>query len=340
MNDLRQEGVSDFRPVVHIGYHKTATTWFQKAFYPAVTNARFIPRAAVREALLDVTAFKFDPDEARAAMGIGEGDAVTICEEGLSGYLHNGGMAGHLSREMAFRIREVWPDAQIVVFIRSQPAIIAASYQQYVRGGGTFSIRRYLFPETYLKGARGELAKAPRFLFDHYEFGPLIEHYRAVFGADNVHVFPYEAFARDRLAFLDDFRRRLGLHVDVNELRMRSSNRSYSVPTMWIVRLLNHLTSRTVIDKHYLLHIPFWYGFVRGVGEVLNMVPLWGRSPSSRTILGRAVQRWIEQRYWRSNRDLMDATGLPLDQYGYPMSEPSETIEKPGRPRWLAWLGN
>jgi len=332
--------VCRFRPVVHIGYHKSATTWFQKAFYPSVCNARFIPRTAVREALLDVTAFKFDRDQARARMGVEGEDAVTICEEGLSGYLHNGGMAGHLSKEMAFRIRDVWPDAQIVIFIRAQPAIIAASYQQYVRGGGTFSIRRYLFPETYLKGARGELAKAPRFLFDHYEFGPLIEHYRTVFGKDNVHVFPYEAFVRDRLAFLEEFCQRLGLRADLDKLRMRSSNRSYSIPTMWVVRLLNRFTSRTVIDKHYLFHIPFWYGLVRGIGEALNVLPIWGRAPSSQTILGRSIHRWIEQRYWRSNRDLMTATGLPLDQYGYPTSEPAVAVGKPGRSRGLGWFGN
>ena len=37
------------RPIVHIGYHKTATTWFQKHFYPCVRNARFVARERVRD---------------------------------------------------------------------------------------------------------------------------------------------------------------------------------------------------------------------------------------------------------------------------------------------------
>ena len=28
--------------IVHIGYHKTGTTWFQKRFYPRVTSHRYI----------------------------------------------------------------------------------------------------------------------------------------------------------------------------------------------------------------------------------------------------------------------------------------------------------
>ena len=42
----------DPRPIVHIGHHKTGTTWFQKKFYPRVSGYRFIPRELVRMTLL------------------------------------------------------------------------------------------------------------------------------------------------------------------------------------------------------------------------------------------------------------------------------------------------
>lgn len=328
------------RPVVHIGYHKTATTWFQKAFYPMVENARFIPRAVARDAFLDDTAFRFDPAEAAAKLGLNDGEAVTLCEEGLSGYLHNGGLAGHLSKEMAHRIKAVLPDARIVVFIRSQPAIIAASYQQYVRGGGTFSFRRYAFGDLYLRGARREIAKSPRFTFDHFDYLPLIAHYRALFGDENVHVFAYEAFRRQPRAFLRMFSERLGLTVDVDSLSMRSSNRSYGIPTMWVVRLLNLVTYRTVIDKHYVVHIPYWYAIARVVGEALNKLPLFGSSSAPSHILGGRAAEWIGQRYWRSNLALMELLGLPLDTYGYPVRAPEREVPRPVANRWLSWMSN
>jgi hypothetical protein len=328
------------RPIVHIGYHKTATTWFQKAFYPLVRNARFISRERVRAAFLEVGAFHFDPAQALAELGTDGSERVALCEEGLSGYLHNGGLGGHLSSAVAGRLKSVFPDARIVIFIRAQPSIVAATYEQYVRGGGTYALRRYAFAQNYLKGARSEFHRAPRFTFDHYEYGPLIARYRALFGAENVHVYPFEAFRTDSKAFLEDYARALELDVDIGALSMRSANRAYGLRVMDVVRVLNLLTARTVIDKHYLAHIPYWYGLVRGIGEGLNALPWIGGSAGAEAVLGREVHDWIRQRYWRSNRALIEATGLPLDLYGYPVDPPVRDVPEPGPPRWLSWWGN
>jgi hypothetical protein len=329
------------RAIIHIGYHKTATTWFQAHFYPAVKNARYIPRMRVRQALLDVTAFHFDPGEARRTLGAAPGETVAICEEGLSGYLHHGGLLGYLSKDMAQRIKSVFPDAQIVIFVRNQPSIIAASYQQYVKGGGTHSLRRYLFGENYLRGARGEIAKCPRFTFDHFDYAPLTAHYQAIFGKDNVHVFAYEAFRAAPAAFLKDFCARLGLAADVENLALSSSsNRSYGRLTMWIVRALNLFTNRTVLDKHYIIHIPFWYAVARIAGEGLNRLPVFGWAPKSAGFLGEKLQSWIEQRYWRGNAELKALTGLPLEDYGYALKAPDAEIPKPAANKLFSWMGN
>ena len=329
------------RAVVHIGYHKTATTWFQSHFYPAVKNARYIPRVAVRKALLDDTAFHFDADAARRALGLAPGESVAICEEGLSGYLHTGGLLGYLSKEMAQRIKSVFPDAQIVMLVRNQPSIIAASYQQYVKGGGTHSLHRYLFGENYLRGARGEIAKCPRFTFDHFDYAPLVAHYQELFGKQNVHVFAYEAFRAEPAAFLKDFCARLDFAVDLGAIALSSSsNRSYGLLTMAIVRMLNLFTNRTVQDKHYIVHIPFWYAVARVLGEGLNRLPVFGWAPKSAGLLGEELRAWIGQRYWRGNLELKALTGLPLEDYGYALEAPAEEIAKPAASKLFSWMGN
>jgi hypothetical protein len=105
-------------------------------------------------------------------------------------------LLGFLSKEMAHRIQAVFPDARVVIFVRSQPEMIAACYQQYVRGGGTYPVRRYLWPLDHLRGAAAQPYKIPRFSFDHFDYERLVAHYIELFGRERVHVFAYEEVQR------------------------------------------------------------------------------------------------------------------------------------------------
>jgi hypothetical protein len=59
--------------VIHIGYHKTASTWFQKRFYPQVRSYLYVARRRVQEACLHDTAFHFDPARARLVLAVAGG---------------------------------------------------------------------------------------------------------------------------------------------------------------------------------------------------------------------------------------------------------------------------
>ncbi len=325
------------RPIVHIGYHKTATTWFQKSFYPYVADGRYVPRELVRKLFLDPTAFQFDPVATLDRIARERGEKILICEEGLSGYLHNGGLAGHLSKEMVHRLRATLPDAQIVIFVRSQPAMIAAAYQQYVKGGGTYSIGRYLFARNYLAGASSENAKIPRFTFDHFEYDRLIALYRSEFGAENVHVFLFEEFRKDSRAFLERFCATLELDVALDDISAKPAYRSYNLPALYVSRFMGLFTYRTVMDKHWIVHIPYWYLLTRAVAEGLSKLVFF-RTPTPRALLGKKLMHWIEQHYAESNRRLAAETGLPLEKFGYPMRATNEAGPAPIRPWLPRWV--
>ena len=51
--------------IVHLGYHKTATTWLQKQLFPRAQSHEFIPRKTVQQAFLAPPGMHFDPAEAR-----------------------------------------------------------------------------------------------------------------------------------------------------------------------------------------------------------------------------------------------------------------------------------
>jgi hypothetical protein len=321
------------RPIVHIGYHKTATTWFQRSVYPAATSHIWVPRARVRQALLDPPGMSFDPATARAILGVdGAARPPILCEENLSGYLHNGGLHGFLPPAAARRIREVLPDAHIVIFVRSQAQMAAACYLQYVRGGGTHSIRRYFFPSAWLRGAYAQSFKVPRFAFDHLEYDRLIAVYDDLFGRGNVHVYPYESLADSR-ALLRRMEADLDLRLDPERLRFDRANPSWSGRLLPLARFLNHFTARTVEDKRYRIHIPGLY-LVRAA-SLAGLSRIF-RDSSPRLLLSPALERWIERRFAASNARLRTLRPGLLPDSLYPAAAggaagpvPDEAPERP-----------
>jgi hypothetical protein len=323
-------------PIVHIGFHKTGTTWFQDCVYPRVRNLRYVPRAQTQAALLEPSAFAFDSAAAARQLDAANGPVI-LCEENLSGYPHNGGLLGFLTQAVAQRIRATLPDARIVIFLRAQPEMIAACYQQYVRGGGTFSSQRYLWPIDWLRGAQAQPFKIPRFSFDHFEYDRVIAHYTALCGAERVHVFPYEALQRDARAFLESFAKDLELDLDLASVPMAKRNASYSPAVLALTRALNRFTARTVNDKRHWVHVPHWYGLRRRIVELLSRSGALGTRASPEHVLGAQALAWIRQRYWESNRRLAQLVTWSPEEFGYPMDAPDELVERPRRAAWRRW---
>jgi hypothetical protein len=313
------------RPIVHIGFHKTATTWFQKQIYPRAESHRWIPRPLARKVLLEPDGLGFDASVARRMLYDPQDPRpVAMCEENFSGYIHNGGLHGLLAPEMARRIKATLPDALIVIMIRSQPEVIAASYVQYVRGGGTYGPRRYLFASRYCLGAFRHPYKAPRFAFGHFEYDRLVAYYDSLFGPENVLVLPYEALRYDPQGFLAQFLARTGLRLDAETVDRAPSNRSFGALTVWAGRGLGLFTARSVVDKYYILGIPGFYELRRVILKLLCRIDRRGAGPA---ILGGRILVHIRSHYAASNRRLARLRPLDLENMGYPM-QPEKSVAK------------
>jgi hypothetical protein len=308
------------RPIVHIGYHKTATTWFQRSVYPFSTSHRWIPRARTQQALLVPPGMAFDAERARILLSEGgDGRPLLLCEENLSGYIHNGGLHGFLPPAVAERIRAVLPDARIVIFVRSQVSMIAACYRQYVRGGGTHGLHRYLFPSLCLHGAYAQPFKVPRFSFDHFDYDRLIALYDGLFGRENVHVYPFEHLA-DPQAMLVRMEADLGLALDRERVRFDRPNASWNDGMLPAARFLNRFTARTVEDKDAIVHIPGFYAVRAGLLTALSWI-LPRRKKDS--LLGARLEAWIEARFAASNARFRTLRPDLLPGQFYPSAEPA-----------------
>ena len=307
--------------IVHIGYHKTATTWFQKQFYPCAAGHVLVPRRQIQQALLAPSAFHFDPARARAQLGLDRAGPVQIlCEEELSGNPHSAGMQGCFSKDIAERIQRTLRNARIIVFIRNQVDVCGALYRHYVREGGTYGPERYLCPERYRRDIARHGFKYPVFSFDHLEYLGLIDHYRELFGPERVQVYPFEAFRADPPAFIRAFSANLGLEVETETLDYAPENRGLGHNALWLGRLLNHLTYRSVLDKRYCLplmsnklrsNLPLW----------LNRTSLRGADQTPRQLLGPRLVQEIVAHFAVSNRILATTLGLHLKELGYPWAD-------------------
>ena len=326
------------RPIFHVGVHKTGTTFFQKSFYPHVAGHRFIPRELVRRTLLARSPLEFDPVAARAELRIDGAQPAIVCEEDLSGVLHNGLVSLYAAKEIASQLAAIAPEAAIVIFVRSQPSLAASCYNQYVREGGTSSVHRYLFPEDYHHPGDVRPLKVPRFDFRQFEFERLTAHYDALFGKPNVFVFAFEQFRNRPEEFLDHFCATLGI-ARPSGLSSEALNPSLRRAILPLARAMNHFTRRSVSDKRVIAHIPYWYRPRKKLLKRLNRLRIFGAPPSAEELLGRQTYQWIQQRFRDSNLALERRMGVDLHALGY-FGDPSAEVDRPQRAPLLQHLKN
>jgi len=324
------------RPLVHIGFHKTGTSWFQKRVYASVESHRLVDRRQIRIELMSRDAFDFDPRAARAALGLDAHPAPAIlCEEDLSGILHQGLASTYVAKEMARRLHATIPEANILIFVRAQPTAAVSWYHQYVREGGTASLRRYLLPGNYRYFGRDRPYKIPRFDFCQLDYRGLIETYDELYGRANVTVLPYEELGHDPGAVLRVVGALLGAELGVPA--SARENGSYRAGLLPLVRFANLFTVRSLLYKSSIIHVPYWYTVRKALFRRLNRLPLFGPIPAPAAGIDAELGRWIRQRFWQSNRWLAERMDWNLRALGYPLDPP----EQPGRPpeaaRWLRW---
>ena len=307
------------RPLIHIGYHKTATKWFQQQCYPVVRHGCFIDRDLVRETLIAPRAYEFSAERARASLRAAAAERrLFICEENLTGYLHNGGLGDLLTRELANRIHGCFPEATIVVFLRAQPSLFEACYAQYVRAGGTYDIEHYLRAQERGWGALRYWYKAPLFSWQHFDYAPVLDQYCKLFGRANVRIYLYEEFAADVRVFLQRFASELDLAFD-EPPSYEIVNASLAAAELVILRKLNLFTARSVLHKRYFTRAKWWY---RRREPLLRWLRL-PVAPSCRkaVTLDPALRARIHEYFRASNTAIAARYNLPLARFGYPLEE-------------------
>lgn len=301
------------RPLLHIGYHKTGTTWLQKRLFPdAEAGFSFVADPmAVLFNFFPVEPFSFRPEAARnrferEILGAeSQGLVPVISHERLSGSPYAG---GHDSRAVADRLASVFPEARVLVAIREQKSVILSIYKQYVRWGGAASLEQFLDPPTGVN-------RIPVFRYGFYEYHHLIGYYKSIFGAENVLVLPYELLRASH----EDFLGRMCKFLELPPVAPESDrdNISPSALALALKRQANRLLVRDALNPAPLLEYSKANKFLHKAARKVDSVA----SPKLRRKYEERWRRLIEEkvgnRYAESNSLTAELTSLDLRNFGY-----------------------
>jgi len=297
--------------LIHVGYPKTGSTWLQEDLFvdraagfcaPWLVEAKF--------ELLLANPYRFDAARLRAKfqpqIDAAERDGLTpvLSDEWLIG---NQMTADYRGKQAAEQLHAAFPDAQVLIVIREQVAMLLSSYREYVACYGGAPLDEFV----------GENAKVAGFAahcrLDHFEFDLAIEHYDALFGRERVLVEPFERMVKDP----SDFHRRLcawtGARGEYSKPKA-ASNVGLRGVTLQRRRALNNFVQ------------PFGFQFRRGESRrrwIESSASLLGKLASksaherAESELKEQARKLVGDRYVESNRRVASRLGVDLAQLGY-----------------------
>lgn len=299
------------KTIIHIGYPKTASTWFQQCFYPHVKNWRYLHRDDFRRLVTDPFPFRFNSNSA-TVLQLTEKETI-ICDEGIIG--------GNpfIAIDSLNRVRKVFQEAKIILFIRNQPDMMVSKYSQYV-----FKNKGTQRPEVFFgKDARWHrVHNFQRFHGEYLCYHLVVEYLQDRFGAENVFVYLFEEFTANPEQFTRQFAIAHNLSIDTGTLDFSSRNEGLRLRLYPIVRFLNIFTRYSRRDKYYLIHIPYWHQFTHRFYAWLNGMVIFGKKPKLNDLLGRTEISELLNLYSESNEQLVPLFGREkLLKYNYPLIE-------------------
>jgi hypothetical protein len=300
-------------PLLHIGYHKTATTWMQRQLFMPVHGYRQLcGHEEVFRHIVQPHGLCFDPKPMQALIAtarekVAPGEVGVVSSEILSGHPIFGGRESEVYAE---RLAQIFPEAKILISIRNQMNILPSVYLQYVLRGGTMPADRF-FEGTNEIGYFG-------FSAVHFEYDRLVGHYQNLFGEKNVYILPQEKLRTDlneSMAHLANFSGN-NRYAELTENAKNPVGQSYPEYSVPILRRINHVQSSTLNPWPILSLGTTPKGIYKVAGYFMKR-PIVSTLMKGRKPISDYVKENFKGYYEESNKRLVDLSAYPLKIFGY-----------------------
>lgn len=299
-------GSKDNITILHIGYSKTGTTWFQEKFYPKVKDIEFYGIKRRREVLKLKWREVKNTEKIQNLFKINS-KGLVICDESMVG-------RGRFIEYNAEILKKSFYPAQIIIFIRNQLDQYISTYSQYIKSGGTARFEDYLFQGS-------DLILGQRHLYDK-----VIGLYKKHFGPMNVYVYLYEDFNLNFNSFITTFCNKHRFDIDLNYSNQLKVNPRLSKNLLKLKRISNKFTNQRpyelnlLSDKKCAVNIPYWHQ-ISSIGfEKLNKYLPFSETICMEDLIGAKRTQVVKDYFSESNQRLIDDHGLyKIKEYNYPL---------------------
>ncbi|WP_299338550.1 hypothetical protein [uncultured Psychroserpens sp.] len=299
----------DRTSIIHIGYFKTGTTWFQHVFFPKVTNAVFSNQA---NASLDdnlIITRPYDFSSEKVSKHIDQlfpertSRTLILSRERLSGHPFTG---GYDAKIIADRLKETYPNATIVIFIREQKKAIISTYKEYVKRGGTAPFDKWIFTHE---------RTIPGFQLDYFNYHKQIKYYLELFGVSQVKVYAYEDFKDHPKEFLEAFSKELNLEIDLSNFDFsKKVNKGFSTGALKLIRWSNKFSKSKNLNPYPAVKIPFLRFLVEKCNTIFDTMFFKQRNNS---FFNSKTLSEIENLFGKGNYELNQILDIDLESKGY-----------------------
>lgn len=223
---------------IHIGDYKTGTSWLQlHAFqqhpelvyvdwppaYPEIAKL-FYELTGARDLDFDAVSlrnrFKVELDKIDRT-----GKKFIVSRESLCGEF----VSGEHAKRIAERLFQVFGPTKILLVIREQLSMLASIYSQYVKIGGTLSLRDFVWDPFESNN-----------LVSRLSYHKQIEAYCEIFGKENLSVKLFDELRQDKKRFLNDIFSFMGCdNVDFLPNESGLTNASLTTVGIYCQRIMN-----------------------------------------------------------------------------------------------------
>ncbi|HEX6922750.1 MAG TPA: sulfotransferase domain-containing protein [Bacillales bacterium] len=294
---------------LHIGYHKTATTFLQHVVFPELENVSYIEKKPrVKKRYNKVKKRKLsgkEVDEFRGMVNRNDtGDPILISHEGFCGtplFFGN----GQSQFEILEDLRRILPaseyDVHIIVGIREQVSLLTSLYVEHVKMGGTLKSHEYI-----------KKLKKRKMLKD-YNFYRYLQEIEKLFGRDRIYVMSYEDYKQNSSEELLKLLNLMGEpEVPSYNDKVQFRNKSLGKRQVSIARRLNHLFKT---QKHPQGILPIVKVPILGELSTRNLLQnKFNFSRQQRYQFPKKLQSSLRQRYEEGNHNLANVYNLDLPQ--------------------------
>lgn len=305
------------KELVHIGYHKTASSWLQAQLFDNAEAGfcRYFEQPEIRDRLVLPNALDFDAESVRFFYQSLDKDPTkvsVISNERLSGNPHSG---AYDSKEIALRLKQCFPNAKVLMVLREQVSALLSTYIQYIRVGGPCSVDDYFNPPE-----RGKPV-IPLFSFEHYEYLDLIKLYWELFSPENVLILDFVEFKKSpqdfcqRIIDFSDSPAKIELPYE------KTKNKRISTLSSAFLRQSNKLFAKTRLN-------PAAISFKKNSSQTQSKTTAKESAGAYKKILSidalipdfvhryfdaqleKKIRKLVGDRYTKSNLELFELTGI------------------------------